>query len=305
MIEPMDRQLKLDYDCRERRMAALRDYLRQVALASREVDVLCLMAGDGELIQVGDQQGARLAIAKTKAGRILGCSGNTFLAGVEDLRTRGLLEIDADTSPRTYYVNWDRVRRLEPVKTGGGRKLALFDPDQTETWSGAVNAGQARSTPVNAGQPVRVRESMNLKSVSYRDSVSTVSSTGELTGVDRNCPPLTGADRLDRPWHREHGVTDEILVGAVGDPDRGLKVLWRLFQEAVSMNWITDSEDNRQRFLSICHHAATSPGLTISRMGNVVSRVKRGLSVDGIRAASDQWAGEIRARRRRDPALSR
>jgi hypothetical protein len=275
----MERQLGLNLETAEERTDALKQYLAPLKLPDRQTKVLCLMSAHGERIEISGQRGSKLAISKRKAAVLMGCAPNTFVEGIADLTHLGVLSKLAISRPATYVVSWNRVARLEPARGDPLASIPLFDPDQTAVWSGMVSAGQAARDSVSRDlSKIRVRDSV------YRDSM------GAPTNVDPS-----------RPWDRERGVTDDQLIAAVTSGD--LAPLRRLYDEAVRLGWIGDCEDSRLRFLTIAHHAATSAGLTISRMGAVVSRVRRKLDVVRIRHDSEEWAAGVIRQRHHDRQL--
>lgn len=294
------RQLLLEFATAEERSAALGNYLRAIELPSRQVVVLCTIAGLGELIQVETQRGSRLQISKSgiaAATRRLGLHGspNTWLAGAADLERRNLLSIVRVTSPWTYVVCWDRIGRLEPPAqvVPALESLPVFRLDQPDTRSGGVQL------PVRPGQHPRVRVERSISNPCL----------GSVSEIRDTCPAGL-ADRMRRPWDRHRGLTGDDLVWSVTTTDlaRGrdnlqpIRALWR---EALLLEWITGSEDSQLRFLTACHHVATVVGIS-NRMAALVARVKVSpVSVERVRQASEDWAAAVIAARHRDPELRR
>jgi len=105
------------------------------------------------------------------------------------------------------------------------------------------------------------------------------------------------------PWAREGGVSDRQLVEACRRGDVAL--LRHLYDHAVRLNWIAgDSDDHWLRFLTGCHHCASAS--LARRMGRLVTFVKHDrLDTSRMRQRSEQWAGELIGRGRRDPELVR
>jgi hypothetical protein len=266
----MDRQKFLKLETSQEREAAARRFVEGRGFSPYQVDALCLFAGQGERGTVNRQAVTTCVISKSDAGKRLPCAANTFMAAVRHLEAIGVVGVGKSTRPWTYVVNWTRIDKVEKPPDDPLAAIAQLAVCR-EVWS----------APVSAGQPVR--DSVNkdsLESVSYRDSVSS-RDTNRLT-------------ELDQPWARDGGFTDAELVHCVTTYQ--MRPLRRLYDEAVRLGWVRDSEDNRHRFLTICHHAATCSGVG-RRMGLLVSRTKRGLRVTRIRQQSVDWAARLLGKR--------
>ena len=272
----MERQLDLPLTSAEERVAAMRVYLEPIELASRLVSALCLIAARGDSIRVGNQPAVSVQISKAAAakwGKAYGLrdsSGNTFLAAVLELEELRLVGVLRTTRPWTYVISLPALARLEPPADDPLAALPVF----FET-----DRGADRSASVNAGQPPRVREDLETLNPCNPCSVS------------RTTKPAGLADRLRRPWHKTEGLTGDDLAQAVKAGD--MEPLRRLWSEGLHLEWLHDSEDERLRFLTICHHCATVAGLG-NRMAALVARVKQDpLNVARVRHASEDWAAAI------------
>jgi hypothetical protein len=289
----MERQGWLKLETAEERAESLHKYLRPFEMAQRQVAVLCTIAGLGELIQVQGRPGSRLAIAKGElaaASKRCGVpvSGTTWMAGAAELQRKTLLDIMLQTRPWTYLVCWSRLAKLQPP--GPVQPLETLTVFSDAPLPAGPDRTAVRSGPVRSGQDPRVREIVDTKNP-----------CPETVNVKRDTWPTGLADRLRRPWHRRDGVTSQDLVlGVVGGE---LEILRRLYREAKVLEWIGDSEDELLRFLTGCHHVATSPGLG-NRVGALVARLKRACDVHGCRQESENWAAGVLRARHRDSALA-
>lgn len=237
----------------------LRSWLEARDLSDRAVSVLCLLALHGEKLEVNDQHCSRIAKSKYEASKLVSIAPNTYLAGVRDLEALGVVGVLRNTKPWSVVVNWSRVFLL-PDRSDPVNSLPIF----SDSWSTSVNVGQAP-----------------------RDSVSNSNTNIRGITVYRDTCALT---RLDQPWNDQTGFTGDELKVCVRSID--LKPLRHLYDEAVSLGWILDSEDAKQRFLTLCHHCATTNGIN-NPMAVLVSRVKDQLDCSRTRIASDEWARRV------------
>lgn len=287
----MERQLSLHLATEDERVASVILYLQPVELAPRQVAAVALIVGCGDSIQVLGQAARRWVADKAtiseKAKKCgLNCSGNTFLRAVEELEQRRIVGVLRNTRPWTYAVSLAalakvELRRDDPI--AALESLACFRGLE------GGDRDDSRSPSVSPGQGARVRDRVRTQNpcpTVSRVSVDVTSGAGL-------------ADRMRRPWDREAGLRDEDLVEAVASAN--LEPIRRLWEEAKVLEWVgcgrATSDDDAIRFLTIAHHCATSTGINQSRMGVLVSRVKRGLDVSKTTQASDKWAAAVMARR--------
>lgn len=289
----MERQLELILETSEERQAKLRRYLEPLALPQRQVDLLCLLAGHGEKLTAGGQQFSRLAMDQRRAAKKMGCSKNTFAEAVLDLHAIGVVGVLQNTAPRTYVVNWNRVSKLEPPPP---------EPELPE-WIAAESWSPPGQAVVSAGQGLR--DSEKVLSEKVRDRVGdTVNREGGRRGEATEPGQVETAGSCGDPMAHRHpwkALADEHLIAAVvrNEPP---KLLRRLYDEAVALGWIDDCEDAKLRFLTICHHCATTAGAH-RRVAMLVSRCKRKLDVSRIRAVSEDWAARrLKPQRQAEPA---
>jgi hypothetical protein len=261
-----------------------RKYLAPLGFSERETAVLLTLICHGQRCERAGQNFCSMQRPKSRLRALSGVSGTTFISGARDLENRGIVGIVQVVTPWMYVLNLDRLAKIDKPPPDPLEGLSVLNAD----WS----PDKGRSTPVNAGQPLR--DSVNEKTCKVRVPCT--------VNVSRDTQPLTGADRRwSRPWDRQGGCTDEELVRAVVGPE--LAALRELYDEAVRLGWIEDCEDAKVRFLTITHHSATCSGLH-TRMGTLVARVKRGLDVGKIRHQSEDWAAAVLRRRHRDPDLA-
>lgn len=254
--------------------AAWRSHLARCGLTDVQIRFVTLLAREGKPLESDDSL-TMIQASKREAAKKLGCSPNGVTKAAACLKRMGLIEIitsdNKQISP-VYVLHILRARSLEAAQDRLA-ELTLFDTD----WSPVVTTGHLARDSVNE-KTHRVRVPCSNRD---RDSMG----------------PVTTGDQ-SRPWQ---SMTDVDLVRCVASRD--LKPLRRLYDEALKRGWIEDCEDAKLRFLTICHHAATSAGLTKSRMGNVVARTKRQLDVQRVRQESEEWAAAILRARHRDPEL--
>jgi hypothetical protein len=103
--------------------------------------------------------------------------------------------------------------------------------------------------------------------------------------------------RLVRPWDRVGGVTNEMLQRAVAEGD--VEVLRRMWQEAKVLEWVHASDDQAIAFLTLVHHAATSPGIH-SPMAVLVTAIKGGMDTSRIAHEHEAWAAAVVKRRHQE-----
>jgi len=287
----MERQLRLDLHTAEERVVSLRNYLAPLRLPARAVDVLCLLCAHGTLEVIDEQRASRLAISKQNAARKMGCAPNTFVEGANDLRLLGVLDYVATTRPTTYFVNWERVAKLDPPPDYLPSQLLLFATRLVSDGQRSVSDGQAPRDTVSINTHSKVRVTVNRDTVT-RDTCALTEADQALTIADqtRSLP--------HKPWQN---LNSNDLCRAVYSRD--VELLLHLYREGVQLGWIPDCEDSQLRFLALCHHCATTTNIR-SRFGVLVTRVGRGLQTTQTRQECDDWAASVLRSLRRDPTLS-
>lgn len=279
------RQHWLDFERGDRRREARRKMLAEKGLSRREIDLAGLFDEEGRRAKYGDDECAVLTIGQRKISQKLGWpSPTTARRCLAKLEARGVLRRVRIEHAMTYALSWTRLGALVPPRADPLETIELFEmPAEDEN-------GHSRS---HDGPPPRDSVRPSPCKIRDRDRDTVPRDTGDAEDW---------VDRLDRPWHRDEGVDDELLGEAVIGGQ--LRILRRLFDVAVELGWIADSEDARLRFLTIAHHAATSAGLR-SRMGALVARVRRDCDVRGTRHQSEDWAARVLARSRQTSEVDR
>jgi hypothetical protein len=326
----MDRQKHLTLKAPSDRWEEAAKYFADRGLTDRELRALCLLSAHGQQVEFDGRTWSKCSISKRRAEKALKTfgaqlAGNTFLAGVRDLKARGLVVARCHSKRCVYYVDWKKVDGL--------RRVDHADEIEFAQVAQAFDSNGDRSRVVKGGQGARdtVKEIYN-KSVSvYRGddvipctgrgdefleragagdsssdsaSVSSANSADENSADDFDWRPTVRSGSAWReirslwePWQRSGGVTDDELKSIVFH--KRVDLLRRMFVVACELGWIDDSPDAWMRFLSIAHHAATHAGIA-SPMAVLVARVKDGLRSSRVRQVSDDWAcrmvaGEVRS----------
>lgn len=285
------RQLTLKLASPEEMASSFDDYMAPLKLPPRQLAVLRLLRLNGESKVRNEQHFSELQMSLSRAARRAGVAKATFKRGAEELEERKLVAILRHSTPWTYVAAWSRVAKLKPpdeLDPLDGHEILSSDWD---------DPGQGRSPPGHGARDTvsnrvfKPRVSVNR----VRDSVHGPASARMPPG-DEPEPDGEPPDWWPRPWDRESGLDDEGLVRAVSGGWLG--ALRRLYDEALRLGWIADSEDARLRFLSLCHHAATTVGIH-RRMAVLVAAVKRDLDVSKVRHASEDWAAAALKKSRR------
>lgn len=253
----MERQLRLDLKDREERKANFDAFIEPLGFTEIEVLVLELLHLDGDQKVVNGQHVSELRCSRDEGGIYIGKSKNTFKKAVDRLVARGLCGVIAIETPWRYVINWTRLAKYEP-------------PNELDPLFRHPVVRDAGHPPVTAGHSAP--DSLNREII--------------------NLPvpePCTLTPR-GQPWSKARGFTSDELRAAVARRD--LAWLKHLFGEAVRLGWATACDDDKLRFLTLCHHVTTSSGIHEPRAA-LIARMKRRLDCDRVRQASDQWAQGI------------
>jgi len=229
----MDLQQALDFEIGERREKALRTALDPFGLPDWSVELIVYMTQNGRPREIAGHQCYELSVSKRKAGRDMGCAPNTFVAAAAHLQRLGVMEIVAFGQQRTYFLSVDRVNALAPIADDPIDELGLFSrpppADQLANRSALVSAGQRRSE-----RPCREEQE-------------------HISRVNREpCSSRGGADQ-SRTTLRD--LTDHDLR------EWNLPRLRSAFNDAVLQGWLTNSHEDKRKFLALAHHAANSQGI--------------------------------------------
>jgi len=272
-------QTYLDWEKRDRDLEALRKHLREVGIEDSDVRLLVTIAGED------DSRGAESYAAKSKkewAETIGVRSRNTPVSAMRRLASRGVLAWEA-RGRHEVLVDWRAVWNLRPPDTAQARLKTRLTAEREALVRGEVRGGQGCAR-------VPIQES---KARANRDRVSVPSAPRGLES------------RLVRPWSTTRGLTDEDLQWAV---ETGSKVvLRRLYMVGVEEGWWCDSEDHRQRFLQLSHHAATTGDHPMGLLQSLCRRDSSGsvLRSGRVKDASRDWPSQVRRfwRKQADPVL--
>lgn len=272
------KQLLIDWDKRDRDLQSLRRHL--VTVLAEDADVRLLLA-IARLDTTRDPL-SYIVLSKRNLATEAGFrSANTVVAALRRLRETQAVTSDVSSDKRAHeiLVDWRGVWKLTP-RSGQRERLEADlrtppEPPDPGVGQGLVRAGQTQPHVYKQKSKPRV--------------------TPESVSVSE-CAPRGIEARLVRPWSHPGGLTDEDLRWAVAN--RSSRVLRRLYEQGLLLEYWGNCEAYRQRFLACCWQAVTSAKK--SAMGLLQRLVRDNLRdhADGWRSTlsndSDSWATETR-----------
>lgn len=273
----MDAQQKLiDWEKRDRDLECLRRHLVQVMSEDADVRLLLTIAR----LDHSRETVSYVAQSKRKLAREAGFgSANTVVAALRRLKKTRAVAYDTGNGAHEILVDWQAIWKLAPRAGQRERLEAVLrsppKPPDPEGGQGVVRGGQTdHHVYIQETKPRVTPESVSVY----------------------ECAPRGIESRLVRPWSHPGGLADVDLRWAVAN--RSSRVLRRLYEQGLQLEWWGNCEAYRQRFLACCWQAVTSAKR--SAMGLLQRLVKDNLRdhADGWRSTlsndADEWATETR-----------
>lgn len=318
------RQLLLDWDRRDRDLAALRDHLEQTELLTSDVDLVCAVAA----LDQSRQPESYCRKSKRELGLAARLTPTTVLRALARLAAAGLAAVDTESGQIELLLDWHavwslarsatpatRIARLrarvsDRGQVGGGHGSG--EPCYEEGgpgWSGVVRGGPPPRTCLREISRIRGSVDPQDPEPGDRDSCAVERTAADRSArvarrapadeeEDRRSP--AGHSRPSRPWAKVGGYSDTDLVRSVVSGD--LEVVRHLWREAIALEWIVPSEDVVVRWLTCVHHAATVGKRPMALLTHLV---RNGLAVSRIRHEHEDWAQDVlRSAHRRETDLA-
>lgn len=273
-------QLLIDWNKRDRDLAVLEDHLRTVVSEETDVRALLWIAREDRR----REDCSYVVTSKQQMAQAIGAqSRNTPVAVLRRLGQTGLrvVHVEKTSAGHEILVDWVAVWRLSPRPTCEQRLRARAKTMRYEAAGGAkIEGGQG---VVRGGQtPPHVQ----IQEIKPRVTPEPV----------YECAPRGIESRLVRPWSDPGGLTSEDLRWAVAH--RNSRVLRRLYEQGLVMEYWDNCEAYRQRFLACCWQAVTSAkrsamGL-LQRLVRDNLREHAGAWRSTLSNDADEWATETR-----------
>jgi len=273
----MDAQQRLiDWDKRDRDIESLRRHLVTVLEEAADVKLLLAIAR----LDTTREPMSYVVISKRNLALQAGFgSSNTVVSALRRLKKTQAVTFDVGHGNRAHeiLVDWQAVWKLAP-RAGLRQQLEADlrtppEPPDSDAGQGLVRGGQTKPHVYKQESKPRVTP----------ESVS-------------ECAPRGIESRLVRPWSHPGGLTDEDLRWAVAN--RSSRILRRLYEQGLVLEWWGNCEAYRQRFLACCWQSVASAKR--SAMGLLQRLVRDNLCdhADGWRSTlsndADGWATETR-----------
>ncbi len=232
-------------------------HLRRCGVPELAAQLAVLICQRGEKREIEGELRMELTASKRQLANDLRCSPNGITKAADCRALRGCLKRLVLSGRTTFVLSLDRLSELEPATSRLDQ--ALFQ----DGWSPVVTGGHSSPT-------VSFNKNNSLQCPCTSGESDSVSVAAEVTSGDHPRPYFAMPEG--------GGLTDAEVRQAIDDPE--LTLIRDVFE--ATCRWdrcrrFTDRTDWDQasRFLSIWHHAATSPG-DYNAAALLVSRVRNG-----------------------------
>ncbi len=266
-------QLRIDWD-----ENCLRRHLERCRFPRVEIDLVCLLNRTGERRDREGSHQLELTISKRNAAKEIRCSPNAVVKAAERLVERGLLAVLRFGPKPTYVLSLDRLAKVEPPPDPLD-STRLFEGD----WSPVVTGGHSPRAP--------------------RERDIYISRVNRETRVPRGAQggaggkPVTTGDHPEAARSPQRGSAGGVRLADLSDDDvrqLNLPRLHAAHADAVSQGWLNPGREDARKFLAMCAHAATAPG--IHTPARVVYAAVKNYWFDRASQRAWDWASQVLSR---------